>query len=324
MLSRLVVSMRRLLVGSALAACITSTPVLAELHVIDFFVDGAQTVPPQASPGFANVRLTLDDVALTITFDGTFANLIGDMQDPAWHGPGAPGVSGPYHAMIPFTGTTSGTFAGTFSVSAQQADEILQGLHYIDLHTSAFPGGELRGQIVDATEEYCFGEAGACTPCPCANGAAVGAGGGCLNSAGGSGRLIGSGIASSSDDTLRFSVTSATPSTFGVLVSASNALPTSGACPPGSGVQSAALDGLRCVGGGLLRHGARSTDVNGDIGATTNAWGPPGGPARGLVANGGFAGGQTRHFQVFYREVPTLGCGTAQNTTNASRVVVTL
>ena len=179
--------------------------------------------------------------------------------------------------------------------------------------------------ILDLTSNnivpYCFGDGGdqmGCTNCPCGNNAAPGTEGGCLNSASRSAELVGSGNPEVGGDTLRFEVLGAASSTFGVLVSADNQLPNMGACPVGSGLQ--AFDGLRCVGGGLLRHGTRATDANGDIGATNNAWGPPNGPAGGLIANGGFMTGQTRHFQCFYREDVTLGCLTGQNTTNAVSV----
>ncbi len=163
-----------------------------------------------------------------------------------------------------------------------------------------------------------------CAACPCSNDAAPGTVGGCVNSVGASARLHASGAAVIGNDTLRFQVTGVTPSTFGGLVSANNALPIMGVCPPGSGVSSTLLDGLRCIGGALLRHGNRSSDANGDIGVTTNGWGPPSGPPGGLLATGGFVAGQTRRFQCFYRDDVVLGCGSGQNTSNAVRVTFLL
>ena len=191
-------------------------------------------------------------------------------------------------------------------------------------------GGDIYAQAVrfDGTlgggstgTNYCFGDGGdqmGCTNCPCSNNAAPGTIGGCLNSASTSAELVATGAASVSGDTLRFEVERATPVTFGVLVSANNMLPNAGACPVGSGIQ--AFDGLRCVGGGLLRHGTRPSDANGDIGVTGAGWGPPNGPAGGLIASGGFSAGQTRNFQCFYRENVLLGCATGQNTTNATSI----
>lgn len=179
-------------------------------------------------------------------------------------------------------------------------------------------------ELPPSFERYCFGDGGdgmACTPCPCGNEAAVGSLGGCLNSESRSGRLQARGRASLLFDLLRFEARDLAPQTFGLLVSGDNPLPLMGPCPPGSGVAGGVFDGLRCVGGGFLRHEARPTDAQGDIGVTTPAWGAPDGPLGGLVLSAGLAMvGMERSFQVFYRDDPSEVCGTGQNTTQAVRV----
>ena len=47
-----------------------------------------------------------------------------------------------------------------------------------------------------------------------------------------------------------------------------------------------------------------------------------GGPAGGLIANGGFTAGQTRHFALTYRDFDTLVCSTGLNTTNGIEVTI--
>ena len=168
----------------------------------------------------------------------------------------------------------------------------------------------------------CAGDGGdqaGCTDCPCGNNAPQGSPGGCLNGASGSAELIGSGIDSVFLDTLRFEVRGGNPGTFGVLISADNLLPQNpmNPCPAGSGVQTISADGLRCVGGNVLRHGARAMDAAGDIGLTNAGWGGNDPPAQGLIGQYGFSAGQTRSWQVFYREQAGLVCQSGQNTTNA-------
>ena len=165
---------------------------------------------------------------------------------------------------------------------------------------------------------YCFGDGGdqmGCTNCPCGNNAGIGSGGGCLNSSGNGAQLLASGTPDVTlpADTLHFDLVGGTVSSFGLLFSGDNRLPAMGACPPGSGVTSGTLDGLRCMGGNAIRHGSRALDA---AGATTNGWGPPAAPAAGLGVTAGFTSGQTRHFQVFLREMPTAGCMTGVNTSN--------
>lgn len=163
-------------------------------------------------------------------------------------------------------------------------------------------------------QAFCFGD-GSGTNCPCNNNSNPGHEGGCANSVGDGAILLASGTPSVMADSLRFDVVLGSPSSFGLLVSANNQLPQTGNI--GEGIQ--AFDGLRCVGGGFLRHGARALD---SFGQNTNPWGPPGGPAGGLINAFGFVVGQTRHFQVFYRDDTGAVCGTGQNTSNAITVTI--
>lgn len=175
----------------------------------------------------------------------------------------------------------------------------------------------------------CNGDGGdqmGCTSCPCGNNAAVDTVGGCLNSAGSSAELVVSGGASASSDTLRMEVLGATLNSFAILASGNAVAPQNAANPcfgTASGLAAGNLDGLRCAVNAVQRHGVRATDANGDVGVTGNGWGPPSGPVGGLVAQGGFVAGQTRFYQVFYRENIEAGCQTGQNTTQAVRVIFT-
>lgn len=179
------------------------------------------------------------------------------------------------------------------------------------------------GMVYDNVCNGNGGDQAGCTECPCNNNAPVGVVGGCLNAVGTSARLHALGNARQSNDTLRFEVSGARPDTFAVLVSGDNIAPISPSHPcygTTNGVPSFAFDGLRCAVGNVLRHGPRAIDSNGDIGVTTGGWGAPDGPIGGIMAHGGFAPGQTRSFQVIYRENPDEGCGRGQNTTQAVTV----
>ncbi len=181
----------------------------------------------------------------------------------------------------------------------------------------------VRGDFAD----FCSGDGGdqlGCTPCPCSNTAPEGTVAGCLHGLGRSARLFATGSASVTADSLRFEVQDARPITFAVLTSGDARAPANMANPCfalASGLQAATLDGLRCVVQNVQRHGTRPSNANGDVGTTTAGWGPPSGPAGGLALQGGFASGQTRHFQAIYRVTPTENCGRAQNTTQGVTVI---
>ncbi|MEM7518444.1 MAG: YncE family protein, partial [Planctomycetota bacterium] len=167
-------------------------------------------------------------------------------------------------------------------------------------------------------EAFCFGDGGVspgCTACPCGNNAPAGTAAGCANASNAFGASLSSlGRPRVSDPTLRFEAQGLPSASFALLLSGPNALPNAGACPPGSGLAPPVLDGLRCVGGGTRRLGARQSDAAGTVGISGPGW------ESGAALLGGSAAGTTILFQATYRTNPAQGCGTGLNTTNAVRI----
>ena len=147
---------------------------------------------------------------------------------------------------------------------------------------------------------YCFGD-GSGTACPCAN---VGpAGRGCINGSGSSGALGALARTSVVADDLRFAAG---------LPAGQSGLLFSGTLTSNGGAGEVFGDGLRCAGGMVRRLGTQSAGVLGSA-----DFGP------GLATLGGWLPGQTRHFQVWYRD-PAGSCGSGFNTTNAVTVLFSL
>ncbi|MEM7517020.1 MAG: hypothetical protein AAF368_08880, partial [Planctomycetota bacterium] len=167
-------------------------------------------------------------------------------------------------------------------------------------------------------EEYCFGASNngpnCNSPCPCGNNGVVDSRSGCVNSTGRGAYLEGHGTGQIESDDLRFSMTGALPGVAALLVSGVNQLPLNGTCAPGTGLP--VFDGLRCAGGNLQRHGIRITDADGNVRLADSSWGVTG----DVLAGAGFVAGQTRNFQVLYRDNVAAGCLTGQNGTNGVSV----
>ena len=155
-----------------------------------------------------------------------------------------------------------------------------------------------------------------CTDCPCGNNAPAGTIGGCLNSASTSARLLPSGSASVAAADLRFEASGVSPNNSCVLTSGNALAPANMANPCfglNSGIQALQLDGLRCAVQGVLRHGVRPSNSNGDVGVTTNGWGDP----NGFFNFAAFMTGSTKHFQIIHRDDSGAQCMTGQNTSQA-------
>ena len=179
--------------------------------------------------------------------------------------------------------------------------------------------------------DVCNGDGGnqmGCTDCPCGNNAMPGTVGGCLNSVGTSARLLPMGSERLMNMDLCFEMEGGKPDSFAVLTSGDALAPANAMSPCfglDSGIQSVALDGLRCVVQNVLRHGSRAVDSTGYVGANgtppEGAWGFC---SSNFPNSGGFMAGQTSHFQAIYREDMGVSCGTEQNTSQAVSITFTM
>jgi Cu/Zn superoxide dismutase len=111
-------------------------------------MDGAQETPPNASPGTGTATFTRTAPnQLSYTYD--YQNLVAGVNGCHIHEapPGTPGG-----IVIPLTinaGTTSGSVSDTATADPALLDRICANPagFYINLHTDAFTGGEIRGQL---------------------------------------------------------------------------------------------------------------------------------------------------------------------------------
>lgn len=112
-------------------------------------LDGLQEDPPNASPGTGTGYMTYDDVSNLLGWNISFSNLIGTTTAAHFHGPAAFGESAGVQVTIPLgdsAAATSGTLTGSATISDTQETQLLSDLWYINIHSSVYPGGEIRGQ----------------------------------------------------------------------------------------------------------------------------------------------------------------------------------
>jgi uncharacterized repeat protein (TIGR01451 family) len=104
---------------------------------------GAQETPPNNSTATGRATLLLSSDEKTARVSLTFAGLSSGQTDAHIHGPATPGVSAP--AIFPLPLGQVSDFA--IALTSSQVQDLKNGLFYINVHSSNFPTGEIRGQF---------------------------------------------------------------------------------------------------------------------------------------------------------------------------------
>ena len=112
-------------------------------------LSGVNEVPANISPGTGSASIVYDDVAATITVSVSFSGLTAPATAGHIHGPADTAHNA--GVLFPFSGVPaaiSGTIpTQSFAISSTQVGYLNTAQLYVNIHTSNFPGGEIRGQI---------------------------------------------------------------------------------------------------------------------------------------------------------------------------------
>jgi CHRD domain len=131
-----------LLAGTALAistAFAETVPLKADLR-------GAEEVPPVTTNATGKAEVSFDSTTKQLSWTVTFSGLSGDATAGHFHGPATPGQNA--GVVVPFQNPVTSPVKGTASLTDAQAADLLAGRWYINIHTAANRGGEIRGQVV--------------------------------------------------------------------------------------------------------------------------------------------------------------------------------
>ena len=111
-------------------------------------LSGAEEVPPRSTPGSGLFVGTMNQGQGEICYELSVQNLLGPVVGAHIHR--APADSaGP--VVVPLTAPTSGFSSGCVSVSRELIKAIRQNpeRYYVNVHTTVYPPGEVRGQFGD-------------------------------------------------------------------------------------------------------------------------------------------------------------------------------
>jgi CHRD domain-containing protein len=137
-----------LLVGAmALASCASSSSgSSSNVASLGATLNGASEVPPNSSTGTGNAVLKLDKATKTLSWTISYSGLTGDAGAAHFHGPAAAGANAGVVAPVA-TGSVPSPAVGSKVLTDEQIADLMAGKWYVNIHTKANPGGEIRGQI---------------------------------------------------------------------------------------------------------------------------------------------------------------------------------
>jgi CHRD domain len=108
-------------------------------------LDGKSETPPNASAGTGTADIDYDAASKKLTWKLTYSGLSGPATAAHFHGPAEVGKNAGVAVAIP--NATTSPNDGSATLTDAQAADLLAGKYYVNVHTAANPGGEIRGQV---------------------------------------------------------------------------------------------------------------------------------------------------------------------------------
>lgn len=130
----------------ALLLLAAAAPARAETVEISVTLSGGNEAPVNASDATGTAVVTLDTNSMEMRWTVTYENLSGPLIAAHIHGPAQPGENA--GIVVGFDPIEVSPITGSTVLTEEQAADLLAGLYYVNLHTDAHPGGEVRAQLV--------------------------------------------------------------------------------------------------------------------------------------------------------------------------------
>ena len=108
-------------------------------------LDGKSEVPAVTSAGKGTADVDYDAASKKLSWKLTYSGLSGPATAAHFHGPAEAGKNAGVAVAIP--NATSSPVEGSATLTDAQAADLMAGKYYINIHTAANPGGEIRGQV---------------------------------------------------------------------------------------------------------------------------------------------------------------------------------
>jgi hypothetical protein len=137
-------ALRIWLVAFIAVALMTGTA-SADIKVFKATLNAASEVPPTDSKGTGTATVRFNTANKKITWYVRYSGLSGPVTAAHIHGPAEAGANA--GVVVPFGGKLTSPIRGSATLTDEQAADLAAGKYYVNLHTDANKGGEVRGQL---------------------------------------------------------------------------------------------------------------------------------------------------------------------------------
>jgi hypothetical protein len=108
-------------------------------------LDGASEVPAVTTAGKGTADIDYDAATKKLSWKLTYSGLSGPATAAHFHGPA--GATEKAGVAVAIPNATSSPVEGSATLTDAQAADLMAGKYYVNIHTAANPGGEIRGQV---------------------------------------------------------------------------------------------------------------------------------------------------------------------------------
>jgi CHRD domain len=137
---------RQILCGGITAiAMLASSAAFAQGMKMKADLTGAQEVPPVTTQGKGSAEVTFDPASKQLSWTVNYSGLSGPATAAHFHGPAEPGKNA--GVAVPIPNQAKSPVTGLATLTDAQAADLQAGRYYVNIHTAANPGGEIRGQV---------------------------------------------------------------------------------------------------------------------------------------------------------------------------------
>lgn len=144
--------------AASLSLLLAASPALAETLQFEAELSADNAVPPVESSATGTMEGSYDTESKSFSWTITYDGLSGPATAAHFHGPAEEDENAP--PVVPITGELPpgeeveaalklpSPLGGRAILTDEQAQQLQDGLWYVNIHTEKYPGGELRGQVL--------------------------------------------------------------------------------------------------------------------------------------------------------------------------------